>query len=76
MTTSLFDRVPVDEIRDEAHQVQVGRLLLTLIVGVFWLIGWLAGKASLGVGYCWAAVKIGWKEAHGVQLRGPRARTP
>jgi hypothetical protein len=72
---TILDRVPVDQIRAEARQVHLGRTLLTLIVGVFWLLGWLAGKVSLGIGFCWAAVKIGWKEAHGVEVR-PHGRAP
>lgn len=74
MSTSLLDRVPVDAISEEAHRIRWGRILLTLIVGLFWLIGWLAGKAAVGLAFCWAAVKIGWKEAHGEV--GPHGRAP
>jgi hypothetical protein len=73
---TILDRVPVDQIRAEARDFHLGRTLLTLVVGVFWLLGWLAGKASLAVGFCWAAVVIGWKEAHGAELRGPHGRAP
>lgn len=73
MTTSLLDRVPVDAIADEAQRVRWGRLLLTLLVGVFWLVGWTAGKVFVGLAYCWAAVTVGWKEAHGMQVRHGRA---
>jgi hypothetical protein len=76
MVTQLLDRVPVDRISAEARQVNFGRLLLTLLVGVFWLLGWLAGKASLGLAFCWAAVKIGWTEARTPSEAGPRVRAP
>jgi len=75
MTTSLLDRVPVDAISDEAQKVRWGRLLLTLLVGLFWLIGWAAGKVFLGLAFCGAAVKIGWREAHGAEVR-PHGRAP
>jgi hypothetical protein len=74
LTTDLLDRVPVDAIRTEAHEIRWGRLLLTLLVGIFWLIGFVAGKVAVGLAYCWVAVKVGWKEAHGVEVR-PRARS-
>jgi hypothetical protein len=74
LSTSLLDRVPVDAIGEEAHRIRWGRILLTLIVGLFWLIGWLAGKAAVGLAFCWAATKIGWKEAHGEV--GPHGRAP
>jgi hypothetical protein len=76
MATQLLDRVPVERISAEARQVNFGRLLLTLLVGVFWLVGWVAGKASLGLAFCWAAVKIGWTEARTPSEAGPRVRAP
>jgi hypothetical protein len=74
MVTQLLDRVPVDRISDEARQVHLGRALLTLLVGIFWLLGWLAGKATLAVGFAYAAAKIGYQEARnptGGPRRGP-----
>ncbi len=74
MVTQLLDRVPVDRIRQEAEQVHLGRLLLVLLVGVFWVLGWLAGKATLAVGFAYAAAKIGFQEARnptGGPRRGP-----
>jgi hypothetical protein len=76
MTTNLLDRVPVDRIQAEAREVHFGRLLLTLLVGVFYALGWLAGKVSLGLAFCWAAVKIGWTEARTSTEAGPRVRAP
>jgi hypothetical protein len=75
MATQLLDRVPVDRISAEARQVHLGRVLLTLLVGVFWLLGWLAGKATLAVGFAYAAAKIGFQEARGTEA-GPRGRAP
>ena len=63
LTTNLLDRIPVDRISTEARQVHLGRALLTLLVGVFWLLGWLAGKATLAIGFACAAAKVGYLEA-------------
>jgi hypothetical protein len=74
MATRLLDRVPRDRIEAEARQVRLGRALLTLLVGVFWLVGWLAGKATLGVAFVWAATKVGYVEARKPGEEPPRAR--
>ena len=69
--TLALDRVPVDRITAEARQVRLGRLLLTLIAGLFWAIGWTVGKLALGVVWCAVAVKVGWQEArNGAPRRG------
>jgi len=75
MVTQLLHRVPVDRIQAEAREVHLGRILLTLLVGVFFLLGWLAGKATLAVGFSCAAAKVGFQEARGAEA-GPRGRAP
>jgi hypothetical protein len=72
MAVRLLDRVPTEEIRAEADQIRLGRLLLTVLVGFFFLIGWTAGKASLGTRFALAAVRRGWKEARGEPVGRPR----
>ncbi len=63
----LLERVPVERITIEAREVHPGRALLTLIAGIFYGIGWLAGKVLgavfLAVVWSWTAVKVGWVEA-------------
>lgn len=59
----LLDADTVDQISREARQVDVGRVLLTLIAAVFYAIGWVAGKALLAVVWCAVAVKVGFNEA-------------
>jgi hypothetical protein len=65
MATSLLDRVPLERIEIEARQVHLGRVLLTVLVGIFWALGWLAGKMTLGIGFAYAAAKVGFQEARG-----------
>jgi hypothetical protein len=68
--STVLDRIPVDRVIAEVEKMQVGRALLTLLVGVFWLLGWLAGQVSRGLKFAFAAVKVGWADA-----RGPAERT-
>lgn len=74
MATRLLDRVPVDRISAEARQVDLGRLSLTLLVGVFWALGWLAGMAAVGVSFAYASAKTGWQDAHTQAGRPPQGQ--
>jgi hypothetical protein len=65
MQVTVLDRVPLERITAETRQVQPGRLLLTLIAGFFYLIGWTAAKLLVGVVWCCVAVKVGYLEAGG-----------
>jgi Pyruvate/2-oxoacid:ferredoxin oxidoreductase gamma subunit len=79
MATRLLDRVPTERIEREARQVHLGRALLTVLVGLFWAVGWLAGKATLAVGFAYAAAKVGYLEARNVEageLRRSRESNP
>lgn len=67
----VLDAVPLERIDAEARQVHLGRALLTLLVGLFWLLGWLAGKATLAIGFAYAAAKVGFTEARN-PTGGPR----
>lgn len=75
MVTRLLDRVPTERIQAEARQVDLGRLLLNLLLGVFWLLGWLVGMAAVGVSFAYASAKTGWQDAHTQAGRPPRARS-
>lgn len=67
MVQAALNRVPVERITAEARQVQFARTLLTVIAGVLYGIGWLAGKVlgTLWLAMVWSvtAVKVGWVEA-------------
>ncbi len=69
--TSIAERVPVDEITARARQVRAGRLLLTLLAGFFYAIGWTVGRAFYALAWCAVAVRVGWQAG---AARGP-ART-
>jgi hypothetical protein len=75
MATNLLDRVPVERISADARQVRLGRALLVLLVGIFWAVGWLAGKGTLAVGFAWVAVRTGFDEARNPEA-GARGRAP
>jgi hypothetical protein len=70
----LAERIDLDRVEAEAQRISIGRGLLTLIAGMFYVLGWLAGKVVLGVAatVTWsiAAAKIGWQDAR----RPTRAR--
>lgn len=60
---AVLDRVPVDDITEQARQVHFGRVLLTVLAAVFFAIGWLAGAVFMAIAWCGTAVKVGWLEA-------------
>jgi hypothetical protein len=65
--TSVLDRVPVSRITTQAKQVHAGRTALTLIAGLFFVLGWVTFKtfAVLWLALVWCAVasREGWREA-------------
>jgi hypothetical protein len=65
---SLAEKIPVDEITAArlAHQARPGRLLLTLVLGVFFVLGWLAGRAWLLAVDCFNSARIGWWRGTGM----------
>ncbi len=73
---TVLDRVPVDQISDDARQVQVGRALLTVVAFIFWAIGFAAARAVGGIVWAGVAVRTGWREGRTWTPRsGPRARS-
>lgn len=65
--TAVLNRVPLDRISAEAREVHFGRLMLTIVAGILFGIGWLAAKSVAlvwrAVAWVAVAVKIGWMEA-------------
>ena len=69
MTTSVLDRVPVDEITQQAQQVKPGRTALTVVAAVLFGLGWVTARVFsvvwLAVMWCGVAVREGWRASHG-----------
>lgn len=65
MTTSVLDRVPVDDITAQARKVRTGRALLALVAALFFAVGWLAGRVVPVLMWCAFAVREGYRSAHG-----------
>lgn len=71
MTTSLLDRVPVDEISARAREARPGRVALEvlawLLMGAGWVTAKTAGVVWLALSWCFTAVRLGWRDARGNQ---------
>ena len=69
MTTSVLDRVPLDDIAAQAREAHPGRVLLTVIAGLLFGLGWVVAKvfavAWLAAAWSFLAVREGWRSAHG-----------
>jgi len=69
MTTTLAERVPLDEITAQARAVHPGRTLLTVIAAVLFGVGWVTARvfavAWLAAMWCGVAVREGWRASHG-----------
>jgi hypothetical protein len=65
----MLDRVPVDEITQQAKQVKFGRAVLTLVAAVLFGLGWVTSRAFavlwLAFAWSWTAVRVGWEAEHG-----------
>jgi hypothetical protein len=49
---------------ERSRQVALSAILLTVLAGVLWLLGWLAAKVSLAALWMVAAVGLGWSDGH------------
>jgi hypothetical protein len=65
--TRALDRIPVASITAQAREVHAGRTLLTLLAGLFFLVGWVAFRVAavawLALVWCAVATREGWREA-------------
>lgn len=66
--TAVLDRLPVEQITADAKTVDAGRVLLSLLAAIPFVLGWTAGKIVLVVAWVCLAIKAGWLDA-----RRPRA---
>lgn len=59
-------QIPVDEITARAREVKFSRVVLTLLLGFFYVAGWMAGRAWIGAVICALSVRRGWLEGQGM----------
>lgn len=58
---TILDRVPTEQISARARDLDLGGVLLTLLALPFFLLGFGLALAWTAVGWCWAAVLVGWE---------------
>ena len=67
--TTLTERIPLDDITEQAQQVRPGRAALTVVAAVLFGIGWIAARVFavvwLAAMWCGVAVREGWRASHG-----------
>lgn len=73
---AVLDRVPVAEITARARDIRLGQVLLTVLAGLLFGLGWAVAKLFtitwLAVAWCAVAVKVGWTQ--GRRPAGGRTR--
>lgn len=64
---TVLEAIPLDKIRAEAANIRPLHTLLTLIAGIFYVLGWVAFKtfaiAWATIAWSVAAIKVGFMEA-------------
>jgi hypothetical protein len=78
---TILDRVPVERIGERAHDVDLGRALLSLLMLPFLALGFAAALVWTAAEFAWAAVLTGWDAGRARSQPGrpaeaiPRSRT-
>jgi hypothetical protein len=62
---TMVDHSAAEQILADARQVRLSRVMLTLFLGTFWVIGWTAGHLWLGLVVCAISVRRGWRDGTG-----------
>jgi len=72
-----FDESLPEKVTAEAREIHFGRVLATVLAGVFYLIGWVAARTCRVVwfGLAWSvtAVRVGWREGYAKPAASSRA---
>lgn len=55
--------LPVERIQAVARQARPGQGVVTVLLAVFYALGWLAGAAVNALAWAWAGVRVGWQDA-------------
>ena len=64
MTTAILDRVPVEQITEQARQVRFGRTVLAFVAFLLIWAGRIAGYTWLVPVWCALALREGWRDVH------------
>jgi hypothetical protein len=67
--------MPVDRVRVQARGLQAGRVLLTVLFLLPFLVGWCAGTMRTGAVWMWAAMVAGYRQAVDRSATGRGGRT-
>lgn len=71
----IWERAPVEEITAQAKEVKFSRVVLGLLGGLLWVIGWSAAKlfGVVWIAAAWSgvAMRTGWRQARGEPLNQP-----
>lgn len=70
-----MDNMTADQVLAQARQVRFSRVLLVLMLGFFWGIGWAAGHLWLGFVVAAVSVRRGWRDGTGYVPPPPPAET-
>lgn len=67
--TTWTERIPVDEITEQAQEAKPGRVLLTVAAGVLFGVGWITARIFavlfLAASWSFVAIREGWRASHG-----------
>jgi hypothetical protein len=55
-------RVDLDRLDAEAREVDFRRVVMTVIVALFFAIGWVVGRLWIGMVWSALAIREGWRE--------------
>lgn len=55
--------IPLERISAEARQINLAKVLLTILLTVPYVLGWVARKTWLFLAFLWSATKLGWRDA-------------
>lgn len=65
----------LEDVRSEARSLDPLKVLLTILAGPFFVLGWMAGHAArflVAVAFfAWSAGVVGWRQARGERGEDP-----
>lgn len=65
--------IPVDRIGEKAQTLAPGKVLLTVLIAILYVPGWVAGKLWLALAWMGTAVMVGWQDARPARVEPSKA---